>query len=277
MAFAPDYADSGRFYVYYTDTAGDQRDRRVPAPQRRARRSRARRGSCCGWRTPSPTTTAGCCSSAPTTCSTSAPATAAAAATSTAAAATARTSARCSARSCASTRAPAAAAPTACPDDNPFVGRSGARGEIYAYGLRNPWRFSFDRATGDLAHRRRRAERVRGDLLRARAATGAAPTSAGGRTRGARATRPASPAPGHVAPVIVRSHAAGNCSITGGVVVRDRRLPGLRGRYVFGDFCQGRVDLGAAVARPRARRRGGRRCGSTASRRSARTRRGAST
>jgi hypothetical protein len=42
--------------------------------------------------------------------------------------------------------------------------------------------------------------------------------------------------------VIVRSHEDGNCSITGGVVVRDRSLPGLRGRYVFGDFCKGRVE-----------------------------------
>jgi hypothetical protein len=49
-------------------------------------------------------------------------------------------------------------------------------------------------------------------------------------------------APGHVRPVIVRSHSAGNCSITGGVVVRDRALAGLRGRYVFGDFCKGRVE-----------------------------------
>ena len=42
--------------------------------------------------------------------------------------------------------------------------------------------------------------------------------------------------------MIVRSHDDGNCSITGGVVVRDRALAGLRGRYVFGDFCKGRVE-----------------------------------
>ena len=51
---------------------------------------------------------------------------------------------------------------------------------------------------------------------------------------------PGEPAPGHVEPVIVQSHANGNCSITGGVVVRDRGVP-LYGRYVFGDFCKGRI------------------------------------
>ena len=65
--------------------------------------------------------------------------------------ATPRTSARRSARSCASTRAPPADGRTRIPAGNPFVGRAGARREIYAYGLRNPWRFSFDRRTGDIA------------------------------------------------------------------------------------------------------------------------------
>ena len=49
-------------------------------------------------------------------------------------------------------------------------------------------------------------------------------------------------APGHVPPAIQRFHSDGNCSITGGVVVRDPVLSALRGRYVFGDFCRGRIE-----------------------------------
>ena len=51
------------------------------------------------------------------------------------------------------------------PPDNPFYNQPPRRGEIWSYGLRNPWRFSFDRQTGDLSTRRRRPERVRGDRL----------------------------------------------------------------------------------------------------------------
>ena len=126
------------------------------------------------------------------------------------------------------------------PDGNPFVGRPGARGEIYSYGLRNPWRFSFDRKTGDLAIGdvgQNEFEEI--DFVRRGKGRGAnfgwRPFE--GRSRYA----PGESAPGHVRPVIVRAHADGNCSITGGVVVRDAGLPGLRGRYVFGDFCKRRV------------------------------------
>ena len=77
---------------------------------------------------------------------------------------------------------PGAAGGYTIPPDNPFAGRADARGEIYAYGLRNPFRFSFDRANGDLLDRRRRPGRRRGgQLLRDRAA--AARTSAGSASR----------------------------------------------------------------------------------------------
>src|SRR6185503_13894372 len=53
---------------------------------------------------------------------------------------------------------------------------------------------------------------------------------------------PGESAPGAIAPVIQRFHSDGNCSITGGVVVRDPVLSALRGRYVFGDFCRGVIE-----------------------------------
>jgi glucose/arabinose dehydrogenase len=131
--------------------------------------------------------------------------------------------------------------PYQVPRDNPFTGRRGARGETYAYGLRNPWRFSFDRRTGDLTIGdvgQNAWEEI--DFVRRGAGRGA---NFGWRPFEGRARFAAGEsASGHVGPVIVRSHGAGNCSITAGVVVRDRSLGRLYGRYVFGDFCKGRVQ-----------------------------------
>jgi glucose/arabinose dehydrogenase len=141
--------------------------------------------------------------------------------------------------------------PYQVPGRNPFVGRSGARGEVYAYGLRNPWRFSFDRANGDLTIGdvgQNAWEEI--DFVPRGAGRGA---NFGWRPFEGRARyTPGESAPGAIRPVIVRSHGAGNCSITGGVVVRDPALPALRGRYVFGDFCVGRIES-ARLSRGRAR------------------------
>jgi glucose/arabinose dehydrogenase len=141
--------------------------------------------------------------------------------------------------------------PYRVPDGNPFVGRSGARSEIYSYGLRNPWRFSFDRRSGDLTIGdvgQNEYEEI--DFVRSGKGRGAnfgwRPFE--GRARYAGGER----APGHVRPVIVRAHSDGNCSITGGVVVRDPRLGALRGRYVFGDYCKGRIES-ARLSSDRAR------------------------
>jgi glucose/arabinose dehydrogenase len=126
------------------------------------------------------------------------------------------------------------------PRSNPFVRRAGARGEIYSYGLRNPWRFSFDRRTGDLAIAdvgQNDVEEV--DFVRRGKGRGA---NFGWRPfEGNRRNFPGESAPGAIGPVITLSHEAGNCSITGGYVVRDRRVASLVGRYVYGDYCVGRI------------------------------------
>jgi glucose/arabinose dehydrogenase len=126
------------------------------------------------------------------------------------------------------------------PASNPFVDRGGARPEIYSYGLRNPWRFSFDRTTGDLAIGdvgQGEIEEI--DFARKGEARGA---NYGWRPfEGTRRHSPGEQAPGAVAPVIELTHDDGNCSVTGGYVVRDPALTGLAGRYVYGDFCKGEL------------------------------------
>ncbi|HEY6103473.1 MAG TPA: PQQ-dependent sugar dehydrogenase [bacterium] len=129
------------------------------------------------------------------------------------------------------------ATPYRVPPDNPFAGRAEARGEIWAYGLRNPWRFSFDRATGRLFVAdvgQNRLEEVdiveRGKNYGWRIMEGAScfnPASGCNRE-------------GLELPVAEYDH-AGGCSITGGYVYRGTRIPGLVGRYLFGDYCSGRI------------------------------------
>ena len=129
--------------------------------------------------------------------------------------------------------------PYRIPDGNPFTRRAGARAEIYAYGLRNPWRFSFDRATGDIAIGdvgQNAVEEI--NFARSGRARG---VNYGWRPWEGRRRNFDEPAPGAVFPVLTKSHADGWCSITGGYVVRDPGLPQLRGRYVYGDFCKGQL------------------------------------
>jgi glucose/arabinose dehydrogenase len=122
------------------------------------------------------------------------------------------------------------------PSANPYRGRSGARSEIYASGLRNPFRFSFDRRTGDLVIADQGQDtyeevnflprgRGRGANLGWDVFEGRHPFESGS-------------APGALPPTFERAHAQGWCSITGGYVVRDRALAGLYGRYVYGDLCR---------------------------------------
>ena len=130
--------------------------------------------------------------------------------------------------------------PYGIPKGNPFVGRAGARPEIFEYGLRNPWRFSFDPfnralAIGDVGQNE--FEEV--DYLpRGRAAGANLGWSA---FEGYARFNSDQSAAGAVPPIFVYSHSGGGCSITGGYVVRDRRLPTLYRRYLYGDFCLGEL------------------------------------
>ena len=138
------------------------------------------------------------------------------------------------------------AGPYEIPPDNPFVGQGNALDEIWAYGLRNPWRFSFDRFTGDLFIGdvgQTQVEEI--DLQRA--------SSAGGENYGwncmeGDVTVNFNPCDGTplTAPILVYNHDLG-CSVTGGYLYRGD-IGGLNGRYVFGDFCTGVIWFASANA-----------------------------
>lgn len=132
-----------------------------------------------------------------------------------------------------------AGSPYAVPADNPFVGRPGWRGEIWQIGVRNPWRWSFDRGTGDLWI---------GDVgenLWEEVDYLPAPVAGGSNfgwpyLEGTHCFAPAvgCPTAGMVPPVIEFGHGA-SCSVTGGYVYRGKRHPSLRGTYFHGDYCTG--------------------------------------
>lgn len=130
--------------------------------------------------------------------------------------------------------------PYAIPPTNPFAQSSSARHEIWAYGVRNPWRFSFDRRTGDLwiadvgqdSH-----EEI--DFQPS--------TSTGGENYGWRLMEglhcfnPLSncAVPGLTLPVVEYDHTGGNCSITGGYRYRGETYARMSGIYIYGDYCTG--------------------------------------
>jgi glucose/arabinose dehydrogenase len=122
------------------------------------------------------------------------------------------------------------------PNDNPFVGRDG-RDEIWAYGLRNPWRFSFDKATGDLwigDVGQNAWEEVDFD----RRSSGGGDNYGWRRMEGSHSFGGGTPPSNHHGPIYEYSHDEG-CSITGGYVYRGTKVHDLIGAYVFADFCEG--------------------------------------
>jgi len=141
------------------------------------------------------------------------------------------------------------------PRGNPFRSPGGARGEIYGYGLRNPYRFSFDRRTGNLALSdvgQSEVEEVN-FLRRRRGRRTVRPGVNFGWSffEGRRRFKSGSPR-GRVLFPALQQFQPDFCSIIGGYVVRDPQLVGLRGRYVYGDLCNPRLHR-ALLRHPRAR------------------------
>ncbi len=132
----------------------------------------------------------------------------------------------------------------AVPPDNPFVGHPGARPELWDYGLRNPWRFSHDRATGDL-YIADVGQNRREEVNVATAASG------GGRglnygwntMEGTQCYSPATGcnSAGLTLPALDYDHGGGACSVTGGYVYRGAAVPAIQGIYFYADYCAGWV------------------------------------
>ena len=141
------------------------------------------------------------------------------------------------------------------PADNPYVGHPGARGELWAIGLRNPWQFSFDRETGDL---------YIGDVGEiTREEVNRQPAGVGGQNygwavyEGSVCKSPGGEpcdSDGMTPPLIEFEHGLEECAIVGGYVYRGSAYPEFTGKYFFGDYCSGRIwtlDVTDPQATPR--------------------------
>jgi glucose/arabinose dehydrogenase len=130
--------------------------------------------------------------------------------------------------------------PYGVPRDNPFVGRARTRPEIWSYGLRNPWRYSFDRETGDLwigDVGQGSREEVDVELAGSRGGL----NFGWDRLEGTLSFEGAE-APENAVPPVYEYPTADGCAVTGGYVYRGSEIPELVGAYVFGDFCHGRLE-----------------------------------
>jgi glucose/arabinose dehydrogenase len=130
------------------------------------------------------------------------------------------------------------------PSTNPYVGRTG-RNEIWQIGLRNPWRFSFDRANGNLwigdvgQNSWEEIDRA----VRTSSGAGRGVNWGWRVLEGFHCYNPSSgcSTSGKTKPVLEYDHGGGRCSVTGGYVYRGTLVPALVGRYVFADYCSGEI------------------------------------
>lgn len=137
---------------------------------------------------------------------------------------------------------PAEAAPYTIPADNPFAQAPGGRPEVWLWGVRNPWRISFDQATGDLWV----ADVGQGDVeeidwLPAADGAGRGANLGWNRMEGDRGYEGGTPPEGYTGPVATYTHDGGRCSVSGGYVYRGATIPALDGVYLYADYCSGEV------------------------------------
>ena len=137
---------------------------------------------------------------------------------------------------------PDGAEPYSIPADNPFVGVDGARPEIWSVGLRNPWRFNFDSATGDLwIGDVGQGEWEEIDLVRAVDGAGRGVNFGWSAWEGTHRFNVDESSEGTTFPIFEYQHGALGCSVSGGDVYRGSAVPSLVGWYLFSDYCSGLI------------------------------------
>jgi glucose/arabinose dehydrogenase len=158
---------------------------------------------------------------------------------------------------------PSGGRPYSIPADNPFVGPGRGRGEIYSYGLRNPFRFSFDRVAGGRPRiaisdvGQSRFEELNYTTVAAARGANFGWDAFEGFSRYRDENGGTADPGGTVMPILAYPHSrGGSCTIIGGYVVGDRRLPSLYKRYVYADLCEGKLrKLRPGVRRARGDRK----------------------
>jgi glucose/arabinose dehydrogenase len=140
---------------------------------------------------------------------------------------------------------PSGASGYTVPADNPFVATADAKPEIWAYGLRNPWRFSFDQETGDLwigDVGQNEYEEIDREVATAGRDAGKGVNFGWNRVEGDHEYRGS--APDDAAPPVYEiAHDTGACAVVGGYVYRGTKIPDLVGDYLFSDNCDGTIRL----------------------------------